>query len=117
MAKFRLNEKARYVGPATHGIRPVDVGAEIEIISVGCAPPARDMLKSEKFHDLAQRMDPGKVIYGVLWADDSKGSVPEHYLEKLLPKHQPDDLRVAEPHFINHQLPRWLKQEETTNAE
>lgn len=108
MAKFKVGEKARYVGGPDHGAGQSDVGKEVEIISIDAPCPSLNHDKSERIYLMATLFYPHETLYGVLWPDGNKGNIPERFLEKPLPKHQPDDLKVAEPQFINHQLPRWL---------
>jgi hypothetical protein len=111
MAKFKVGEKARYIGPTELGGTH---GRECQIESID-----RPGWSTGAFgFSRAQKLYPGQVIYGVVWLHDTKlgGHLPESELEKLLPKHQANDLKVAEPTFINGQLKRWLKQEEKVDA-
>lgn len=100
MAKFKVGEKARYVGSLNTGMRS-HVGRECTII---------DPLAVRK--DYWHMAQPEVPRYGILFADGTEGWAKETSLEKLLPKHQDSDLKAAEPHFINHQLPRLLGQKE-----
>lgn len=109
MAKFKVGEKARYIGPTEKGATH---GRECQIDSVDS--PGWLGFDAISGFSISKGRYPGQIIYGVTWLHDSTlgGHIPESELEKLLPKHQPDDLRIAEPQFINHQLPRWLGQPE-----
>lgn len=106
MAKFKVGEKARYIG------KPVGPGSAGGL----CVVEAADGVIWHKPGGLerSRQKYPGQIIYQVTWCarPDFCGLVPESELEKLLPGHQKDDLKAADPHFINHQLPRWLHQEE-----
>jgi hypothetical protein len=105
MAKFKIGEKARFVGPLRNTLLAgvLAVGDEVVITE-----------------DLQEADGPAPCERQMVYVIDrtymgSRIGCPPEALEKLLPKHQPDDLRVAEPHFINHQLLRWLKQEKKTS--
>ena len=112
MAKFKVGEKARYVGGAYHGCGQSDIGKEVEIISIDAPCPSSNPNKSKIVYLMSQTFYLGETLYGVLWPDGKKGNIPERFLEKPLPKHQKDDLRVADPQFIQHQLPRLLGRKE-----
>lgn len=94
--RFSVGERARYVGSKLTSVRS-KIGHECVVIDpLAWRPDYRTMA------------DPEMPRYGVKFDDGLEAWVKETSLEKLLPKHQPDDLKVAEPQFINHQLPRWL---------
>ncbi len=111
MAMFELGEAAEHIGG--NDFQP---GERVEVVAVG--PWNVHPVNGGPFFDNSWSTTAITVDYRIRsLSDGALAYTQEKFLRKLPPKHQPDDLRVAEPHFINHQLPRWLKQEETTNAE
>lgn len=103
MAKFKVGEKAVFrQGPWVDPETPLMDKQVVTVYGIDERPETYDHVKH-------LRHLPGtyyKVEEAMEWW------ILEQQLEKLLPKHQDADLKVAEPHFINHQLPRWLHQEE-----
>jgi hypothetical protein len=105
MAKFKVGEKARYVGSTFTAIRSM-IGQECVVI---------DPLAARE--DYRYMRDPEMPRYGVKFGDGREAWVKETSLEKLLPKHQDSDLKAAEPQFIHGQLQRWLNPEKEKTFE
>lgn len=107
MAKFKVGEKARYVGSPNRGPGLArKVGQECVIID--------PLAVREEYWDMA---DPKMPRYGVEFGDGTEAWVKETSLEKLQPKHQDADLKAAEPLFIHGQLQRWLNPEKEKTLE
>lgn len=111
MAKFKVGERAVYIGRRLDAV--TGPGSEVEIESIGYHPE-----EPPGMFERACKRFPNEVIYGVQWLDCHEGGyIPESELEKIIPKHQEDDLKTAEPLFTQTWLPRWLGQEEVKHEE
>jgi hypothetical protein len=101
MAKFKVGEKARYValGKPCHGLK-LKAGHECVVVDA--------LAVRQEYSNLRNPLEPR---YGIAFKDGVQAWVLETSLEKLVPKHQLDDLKAAEPQFIPV-FNRWLKQEE-----
>jgi hypothetical protein len=106
--KFKVGEIAMHVGKGDWA-----AGELVEITAVG--PFTRDPESGRGF--ASGGLPVGSMDYLIKSLSDGyHGCAREMFLRKLPGKHQPDDLKAADPQFINHQLPRWLKQEEKVDA-
>jgi hypothetical protein len=108
MAKFKVGEKARYVGSPNHSAELAPYrGMECVVVDPLAPRPL-------ECHDLNKPFAPR---YGIRFPCGSEAWVREFSLEKLLPKHQPNDLKTAEPQFIHGQFQRWLNPEKEKTLE
>lgn len=101
MANFEVGEVAEHIGNGDFR-----AGEKVEILAIGkwTTDPADPL--GRFFHDGTRFVVCDYKIQSL--NDGCTAYTPEKYLRKLPPKHQADDLKAAEPQFINHQLPRWL---------
>lgn len=100
MAVFKVGERARFVGPLLNR-------RLTGILSVG-----DEVLIAEDLQEAPGNDGPEMVYVIDRTFLGQKVGCPPNALEKLIPDRQLADRIPAEPQFINHQLPRWLNQEE-----
>src|SRR5579859_2523948 len=77
MAKFAVGDKARYIGPAIHGLTPRHIGMIVTIEVVGTDKCPATIVRN------VTREYPGEQTYKVRWPHGKAGLIPERFLERL----------------------------------
>lgn len=103
MAEFNVGDRALYVGDQ----RPSKIADDVKGYR-GKSCVVIDPLQRHPKDWLGVE----RLCYGVRFEDGKEVWCFHTSLEKPPGRHQKDDLKAADPLFIQSQLPRWLKQEE-----